>query len=483
MNGMLTISELLCAFVQENSEEAFTEFLRQQADLLFRVIKKSLYNPSDAEDVLQTVFIIIFTKAKEIKNLDQLNDGQIKGWCITIARNAANMQNRKEGRRRIRETIYSEKIYSNKECSENVEVAINSNELNENKIKEIGFAIDGLHEKYRIPIHLHYVENIELIQVAKILALNPNTLRTRIRRGLIKLSEVLSQKNIVAPIALLITLLPTIPVEAASKKMVDRNIDDVLSYHRNLMLSNKSLGFSTLRIAFYLKALLTATVLGLFGFGIFYSFYNFTIVPDNKLTKSLKHFEWDFSKDKAEELTFLKDYRINTSKTQYLSFEEDKVQFILIPFKKDENDVVIEAELLPKKIVGKKASNNDKPSGLVFDAFVYNNERNFLTKSFYRKFYSFNIESKVKSKMYLSSDWNYNTTNGQLTDITQFKNNDKGFILIVLQNFDLYKLSIKEEMITSDKIKNLAVNSIAKNPGKEHISFVNNKVLALPDNR
>ncbi len=92
--------ELLQQFVQDGSEDAFTELLHRHVDLVFSAALRQVgFNAQSAEDVTQTVFTELARKARQVSQHPTLT-----GWLYSTTRRAAAHHHRSESRRLARET-------------------------------------------------------------------------------------------------------------------------------------------------------------------------------------------------------------------------------------------------------------------------------------------------------------------------------------------------------------------------------------------
>src|SRR5271156_1813933 len=92
-------SELLKAYVQDGSEEAFTELVTRHVGLVYSAALRQVNGSSHlAEDVTQKVFTSLAKKASQLTN-----HTSIAGWLHTSVRYGASDIRRSEQRRTIRE--------------------------------------------------------------------------------------------------------------------------------------------------------------------------------------------------------------------------------------------------------------------------------------------------------------------------------------------------------------------------------------------
>src|ERR1700758_3589627 len=83
--------ELVGGFVKDQNEEAFNELVNRYGNKIYRTALRITHNHSDAEDVLQDVFI------KLIKNLHTLRgESKFSTWLYRVAANASFMHLRGE---------------------------------------------------------------------------------------------------------------------------------------------------------------------------------------------------------------------------------------------------------------------------------------------------------------------------------------------------------------------------------------------------
>lgn len=136
-------------------------------------------NHDDAEDAVQEAFIRAF------KNLHRFNQKKLfKPWLYQIATNYCLDELRKNKKiTKMPEEIISEE----KSPVERI--------MEEEESKVVHKAIDNLPDKYKLPIRGFYFDNHSYENLAKILKLPLNTLRTRLSRGKKMLEEALKEKK------------------------------------------------------------------------------------------------------------------------------------------------------------------------------------------------------------------------------------------------------------------------------------------------
>jgi RNA polymerase sigma-70 factor (ECF subfamily) len=249
-------------YVEEGNKEAISIFFQNQTDLFYRVALKYTKNSADAEDVLQSSFIRMINKAEQYKGLYSDDEKLLQTWCLSIVVNSALDRHRSESTRKKNESNYSNA--NTKPFQEEANMETNSE--NEVVHKKVQNAIIQLPEKYRIPIHLKYIEGIELEAIATILKLNSNTLRSLIKRGLEKVSAQLKEENVTLSSVGLISLIGSMPVEKAPmgvKSIASKVFETANSSRRMLANSSPKASFFTIK---YLSILVIASITVSAGF-------------------------------------------------------------------------------------------------------------------------------------------------------------------------------------------------------------------------
>src|SRR5438105_2452180 len=91
-------AKLLQTYVATNSEEAFSELVRRNLDLVYATALRHVGDPHRAEDVAQSVFIDLARKAKSLRGHPTL-----VSWLYLSTRYSALKSVRTQQRRQARE--------------------------------------------------------------------------------------------------------------------------------------------------------------------------------------------------------------------------------------------------------------------------------------------------------------------------------------------------------------------------------------------
>lgn len=143
-------------------------------------ILRNAMSPEDAEEVVSDVFLVAWNQSSDLKV------GHVKGWLGAVARNKA-----KNKLRQIGQTIPLEEsildIPSLDDPTEDIDRA------QEQQI--VRQAVDSLPSEDREVFlrHYYYAQSIKEISVS--MALNESTIKTKLRRGRMKLKEILTKEG------------------------------------------------------------------------------------------------------------------------------------------------------------------------------------------------------------------------------------------------------------------------------------------------
>lgn len=139
-------------------EELFAKY----GTMVYRLALSCLGSQQDAEDVTQTVFL------RAMEKMPPMDEGGQKGWLCRVTVNAARDLQRSFWRKNVRP----------------LEVDIPA--LDEEARDVIG-AVLRLPEKYRIPVHLHYIEGFSTGEIAAQLKISQSAVTTRLQRARVML--------------------------------------------------------------------------------------------------------------------------------------------------------------------------------------------------------------------------------------------------------------------------------------------------------
>lgn len=134
---------------------------------LFRLCSVMTGNRDDAEDAVQECFLKYVEKAPDFNDTEHE-----KAWLIRVASNICKDILRK---RKHQSFVSLDEIRNLGVCEDNAQIL----EL-----------LISLEEKYRIVIHLHYVEGYKAREIASMLGISEAAVKKRLQRGREALKEI-----------------------------------------------------------------------------------------------------------------------------------------------------------------------------------------------------------------------------------------------------------------------------------------------------
>jgi RNA polymerase sigma-70 factor (ECF subfamily) len=173
--------EMLMARVALRNRKAFTELYRLTSPKLFGLLLRMLKNRSEAEDALQDVFIKVWQRAERFS----AEAGKPQTWLAAIARNHAIdlMRAKKPGASVIDEAFDLASDTPDPEAE-----AVNRSEGD-----RIDRCMQTLEYDRAEAVKKAYVEGLSYQELADFYNIPLNTIRTWLRRSLLKLRECLGR--------------------------------------------------------------------------------------------------------------------------------------------------------------------------------------------------------------------------------------------------------------------------------------------------
>ncbi|WP_321383495.1 sigma-70 family RNA polymerase sigma factor [uncultured Enterococcus sp.] len=145
---------------KKGDAESFVQLCRCYQNTLYNSAYKILQNSEDISDCLQETEIIAWENINALRN-----EAAFNSWIFRIMINVARAILRKRS-----DIIQLEES----------DVSVMENFYGESELKQV---FDDLPEKYKIPIVLHYYAGFNIKEIANLLKLPKNTVKTRLARG------------------------------------------------------------------------------------------------------------------------------------------------------------------------------------------------------------------------------------------------------------------------------------------------------------
>lgn len=153
---------LLVSKAKNGDANSFISLIEENKSNMYKVAYSILHNDADIADAIQDT---ILKSWRDISRLKQ--DKYFKTWLTRILINCCNDIIRKNSR-----TVYVENYDGIEPCDDS--------EFSENNLMD---CFNGLTDNYKLILTLYYVQGFSIKEIAKILNMNVNTVKTRLARG------------------------------------------------------------------------------------------------------------------------------------------------------------------------------------------------------------------------------------------------------------------------------------------------------------
>jgi len=165
----------------KGDEKALEELVRRYLPMVYGFSRRYSGDTDNASDISQEVFVKVW---KNLRWFD-LKRGSFRTWLFAIAKNTALDWFKK--RKDFSLSSFAEDIADTKQASMADEFHRKS------LLNNLQLAIEKLPSKYGSVINLYHTEGLNFRQIANLLKEPLNTVKSRYRRGLIFLREILSK--------------------------------------------------------------------------------------------------------------------------------------------------------------------------------------------------------------------------------------------------------------------------------------------------
>jgi RNA polymerase sigma factor (sigma-70 family) len=193
--------ELLRDYNQQRSEEAFAALVQRHVSLVYSVALRHVEIAVHAEEITQTVFVILARKAASLRG-----DTILEGWLYETTRLTALSFLRGERRRQFRE----QEAYMQSTLQGTTD-ASTWNQL----APLLDEAVSRLGKKDRDAVMLRFFKDRSLREVAAALRVNEAAAQKRVLRAVEKLRLFLTKRGVVLPAAVLTAAISANSVQAA----------------------------------------------------------------------------------------------------------------------------------------------------------------------------------------------------------------------------------------------------------------------------
>jgi RNA polymerase sigma factor (sigma-70 family) len=197
----------LQAYAKSRSEAAFAELVRRHLDWVYSVALRHVGDPHLAEDVAQSVFVLLARKAGDLRPGTLLG-----GWLFRTTCHVAAHARRAEQRRKSREATAC--IMSHDTASPDTD-----ENLWEQLAPHLDQAVAALSQADRSAILLRFYEKMPLRQVAERLGVSEEAAKKRVSRAVERMREFLGRRGIGLSGVALTVVLADKTVQAASASL------------------------------------------------------------------------------------------------------------------------------------------------------------------------------------------------------------------------------------------------------------------------
>lgn len=159
--------------LRADTETELTRIVEKFSGIVFRLAYCHVNNHQDADDIMQDVFLALYTSRREFND-----DEHIKAWLIRVTVNrCTNLL---------------------KSCRRRLSVPLeNAEEIPFQPREKFTLLpqLMKLKQKYRIVLYMFYYEDFPVSRIAEILGEKPSTVTTRLSRGRNQLRELLIKEG------------------------------------------------------------------------------------------------------------------------------------------------------------------------------------------------------------------------------------------------------------------------------------------------
>ena len=165
------------------SKEEMEAAVVKYGDMLYRLALVRTGSVPEAEDMVQHTFLRLVEHYEELESSEHA-----KAWLIRVCCNCCSTWGKASGKRQKTDLEHVLAVLSDGESQEQTVIRKQQQEL-------LWREVYNLPEKYRVVLHLCYLEECSPKEIAEILMLNYNVVCVRLNRAKKKLAERLKKED------------------------------------------------------------------------------------------------------------------------------------------------------------------------------------------------------------------------------------------------------------------------------------------------
>jgi len=197
--------KLVGEYAQSNSEQAFATLVSQHINLVYSVALRQVHDANLAEEITQTVFIILARKARSLSPKTIL-----AGWLCRTARNVSADTLKIQRRRQFREQeSHMQSLLNEPDSTAWSQIAPLLDE-----------ALNCLGEKEHDAVVLRFFSGKELKHIGEAMGTTEDGARMRVNRGLEKLREFFTKRGVTLSAAAIAGAVSANSVQAAPAALI-----------------------------------------------------------------------------------------------------------------------------------------------------------------------------------------------------------------------------------------------------------------------
>jgi RNA polymerase sigma-70 factor (ECF subfamily) len=174
--------------VRQGEEPALAELYQRYIQILYSLAMRILQSSEETEDLMQEIFLQVWNKAASY----EANKGTVYTWLVTITRNRAIDRMRSTSYRHHSRAVDVETIML---AADSRSSNPHSNTVLMEEQRSVVNALQRLTPDQQKVIGLAYYEGYSQSQIAEALNIPLGTVKTRMRKGLMELKNMLQEKK------------------------------------------------------------------------------------------------------------------------------------------------------------------------------------------------------------------------------------------------------------------------------------------------